>query len=626
MSWEAAVFLLLGVTLIAAVVWYERAQPPAQVVALVAALAALAVVGRVALSPVPNVVPTTDIALISGYTLGGAPGFAVGALAALVSNFWLGQGPWTPWQMAGWGLAGTLGALLAVLTGRRMGRLGLAVACGIAGLAYGALLDFSLMVTYGGEQSLERFLALSARGLPFNLAHAAGNVALALVAGPALVRMLLRYRGRFEFAWRAPARRRATRGALAGAGCALAAVAVAGGLAGGQPAAAAGSADAVKWLRSAQNEDGGFAAEPGGDSSPEMTGWATLGLEAAGVDPRAVSRGGGATPIAYLKRTVGEITSTGDLERTILVLSAANLDPRRFKGQDLVARLLRGREGDGSWGGEVNATAFGVLALRAAGESAGGRSARWLRRAANDDGGWGFVPGTTSDPDSTGAALQALAATGGSRGAIRDGVAWLRSAQREGGGFALLGGPVNAQSTAWAVQGLVAAGVSPRGVRRGGDSPTDYLASVQAADGHYRYSRSLDQTPVWVTGQALQAASGQALPLRRVAAAKLQPSRKGAAGATAGAPVAGAQGSTVGGAGAAPGPGGTSRGNGKGQPPLPKPAPVSPEAEIPVELDPASGVQPAGADDSPLPEIAAGTVALLALIGGPWLLRRQRAG
>ena len=57
------------------------------------------------------------------------------------------------------------------------------------------------MVTYGGEQSLDRFLALSARGIPFNIAHAAGNVALALVAGPAIVRMLIRYRRRFEFAW-----------------------------------------------------------------------------------------------------------------------------------------------------------------------------------------------------------------------------------------------------------------------------------------------------------------------------------------------------------------------------------------------------------------------------------------
>ena len=144
------------------------------------------------LAPVPNVVATTDIALITGYALGGAPGFAVGALAAPISNIWLGQGPWTAWQMAGWGLAGLAGAWLALAGGRRreLGRLGLACACAAAGFAYGALLDLSVMVTYGGEQSLDRYLALSARGLPFNVAHAAGNFAIALAAGPALVRML----------------------------------------------------------------------------------------------------------------------------------------------------------------------------------------------------------------------------------------------------------------------------------------------------------------------------------------------------------------------------------------------------------------------------------------------------
>ena len=70
------------------------------------------------------------------------------------------------------------------------------------------------MVTYGGEQSLDRYLALSARGIPFNVAHAAGNFAIALAAGPALVRMISRYRTRLEFTWR-PAG--APLGAVAGA-------------------------------------------------------------------------------------------------------------------------------------------------------------------------------------------------------------------------------------------------------------------------------------------------------------------------------------------------------------------------------------------------------------------------
>ena len=520
MSWEAGVMAMLGLTLLGGFAWYERSRPPSQIVALVAALAAISVAGRVAFSPIPNVVPTTDITLIAGFALGPAPGFAVGALSGLVSNFWLGQGPWTPWQMAGWGLTGILGAAVAVASGQRIGRFPLALICAFTGFAYGALLDFSLMVTYGGEQSLGRFLALSARGLPFNIAHAAGNAALALVAGPAMTRMLLRYRHRFEFAWRKDAAAPSARagGIAAGAACVIGALLIATPvLAGGERARASGdgSAAAVSWLRGAQNGDGGFGFARGETSSPAMTGWAALGLEAAGVNPLDVDRGD-ATPITYLAGTAGEISTTGDIERTILLLRGAGLDPRRFQGHDLVRRLLARRGGDGSWAQQVNPTAFGILALSAAGSASGNaRSAAWLRDNQNQDGGWGFAAKAASDPDSTGAALQALAASG-SRAGTSSGVNYLRGVQRSGGGFALAGGPVNAQSTAWAAQGLASAGLSPASVRSGGRSALDYLASDQARDGHYRYSSSTDQTPVWVTGQALLAVNGRPFPLAPV--------------------------------------------------------------------------------------------------------------
>ena len=110
--------------------WYERAHPTARVLALVATLAALAALGRIAFAPLPNVKPTTDIVLIAGYVLGGAPGFVVGAVAALASNLFFGQGPWTPWQMAGWGGVGLGGAGLARVAGRELGRVPLAAACG----------------------------------------------------------------------------------------------------------------------------------------------------------------------------------------------------------------------------------------------------------------------------------------------------------------------------------------------------------------------------------------------------------------------------------------------------------------------------------------------------------------
>jgi prenyltransferase beta subunit len=521
-TWTIAVYALLAVVLVGGLAWYERSRPPARMVALVAALAALAVAGRLAFAPIPNVVATTDIVLITGYAVGAAPGFAVGALAAVVSNLWLGQGPWTPWQMGGWGLVGLGGAALAVATRRRVGRGGLAAACGLAGLAYGALLDLSVMVTYGGEQSLDRYLAISTRGVPFNIAHAVGNVALALAAGPALVRMISRYRSRFEFTWRqAPARSQGRRmpgdgrASARGVVLPLLALVLAGSLALPVQARAGGPASARQWLERAQNRDGGFGASAGSASSAAITGWAVLGLESAGRNPLDVRRAG-PSPIGYLRSQASDLRSTGDLERTTLALEGAGVSPRRFGGRDLVAELRKRRSRSGSFEGEVNLTAFGILALRAAGASASAlaRPATWLRNAQNDDGGWGFQPRAGSDPDSTGAALQGLAAAGARGRTTRRGATYLRRAQRADGGFALgEGGPTNSQSTAWAVQGLIAAGTSPGAVRTKGRSPFDYLANRQAGDGHYRYSASSDQTPVWVTGQALLAVNRKAFPL-----------------------------------------------------------------------------------------------------------------
>ena len=521
MSWQLTAFALLALVVVGGVVWYERSRPPSRTVALVAALAALAVAGRLVLAPIPNVVATTDIALITGFALGGAPGFAVGALAAPVSNLWLGQGPWTPWQMAGWGLCGLAGAALARLSGRRLGRFGLAVACAGAGFAYGALLDLSTMVTYGGEQSLDRYLALSARGIPFNVAHATGNFVLALAAGPALVRMISRYRERLEFTWtHSPAA--PGRAALV---LLLALALVAGSAAdprsrdlaaASEPAAAAAPSQARRWLERVQNGDGGYGASPSSASNAGMTAWAMLGLEASGRNPLDV---GGHTPVDYLRAHASGIRSATDLERTILALAGAGVSPYDFGSRNLVAELRAARDGNGSFSGQVNITAFAVFALRSASAPAAelARSASWLQRAQNRDGGWGFRPDAASDADSTGAVLQALAAAGRRGSATADGVRYLRRAQLSDGGFPLAsGGASNSQSTAWAVQGAVGAGTDPASIQSSGHSPLDYLAAQQASDGHYRYSQATDQTPVWVTAQALLAVNRRAFPLGRV--------------------------------------------------------------------------------------------------------------
>ena len=202
MTWILASLLLLGAVLVTGIAWFERTHPSTRVIALVAALAALAALGRVAFAPLPNVKPTTDIVLIAGLVLGGAPGFMVGAVAALASNLFFGQGPWTPWQMAAWGAIGVAGALLArAARGREIGRGTLAIVCGLAGLAFGAVMNLHMWILYSGDHSLAQLGAYFATSLPFDLAHAVGSVVFCLAFGPALVRALRRYRTRFEIVW-----------------------------------------------------------------------------------------------------------------------------------------------------------------------------------------------------------------------------------------------------------------------------------------------------------------------------------------------------------------------------------------------------------------------------------------
>ena len=513
MSWEAASLVVLAVGLAGGFAWYERSRPSARILALVASLSALAVVGRLAFAPIPNVKPTTDIVLLAGFALGAAPGFAVGATAAVASNFFLGQGPWTPWQMAAWGAVGIAGALLARATrGRELGRWPLALACGAAGAGFGAVLDAYLW-TLSGEGGFASYVAISGTSLPYNLAHVIGNITFCLLLGPAFVRALRRYRERFEFSWPA------AQSAPAPIVCLVAALAVASGLTFAEPAPAASpSARAVAYLERAQNVDGGFGGSRGQGSTPLFTGWSALGLASAGRSPADVRRRKRSV-IDYIRAGSSSLNDVGELERTILVLRASGLSARSFHGRDLVAELVRRRSSNGAFGGRINHTAFGVMALRAVRQGARSPrvrgSLRWLSRQQNGDGGWGFAPRAQSDVDDTAAALEALGSAGRGRGATaRRAVGFLRRAQHRDGGFGLYPAAAsNAQSTAWAVQGLVAARRNPIRFRRGGRGPLAYLRSLQASDGSVRYSRTSAQTPVWVTAQALAAFERQPFPL-----------------------------------------------------------------------------------------------------------------
>jgi energy-coupling factor transport system substrate-specific component len=192
--------LLAGIAvLVAGAAWLEGGPSSVRDLTLVATLGGLAAAGRVLFAPVPGVQPVTVIVVATGVALGPRRGFAVGALAALASNFFLGQGPHTPWQMLAWGGCG-LAAGLARDALRS--RLAFTAACFLLGFAYGTLMD--VWHWYGFLPHTGAALAVVlGTGFAFNAAHAIGNLVIALAAGPELRRALERYRTRLrsEILW-----------------------------------------------------------------------------------------------------------------------------------------------------------------------------------------------------------------------------------------------------------------------------------------------------------------------------------------------------------------------------------------------------------------------------------------
>jgi energy-coupling factor transport system substrate-specific component len=324
-TWQLGSFAILGLALAGGFAWYERAKPDARIIALVATLAAFGALGRIAFAAVPNVKPTTVIVLISGYALGGAPGYVVGAVAAVTSNFFFGQGPWTPWQMAAWGVTGVLGAGLALATRDRISRWPLALVCAAAGFAFAAVQDIGDWVTYS-DHSLRQLGVYVGSGIGFDVIDAVGCVVFALAFGPWLLRSIQRFARRLTVTW-GPAGTAALPALLLVAllGCAQARAA---------PTPAG-------YLRAAQNHDGGFGGSRGQPSSELFSGWAALGLAAIGNNPADVANGG-TSLLAYVEAHPGG--DPGSVERTMLVAGAAGVTATDFGGH-AASRLEDGRLG-----------------------------------------------------------------------------------------------------------------------------------------------------------------------------------------------------------------------------------------------------------------------------------------
>lgn len=168
-------FVMLFVAMFPFFARFERKQMGARGIVLIAILAAFAAVSRVPFAVLPSVQPTTFVVIMTAIVFGAESGFMVGAIAALVSNLFLGQGPWTPWQMFAWGMVGLSAGLFKdwLLSRPKLFLLPFGF---IWGFLFGWIMDMWYIIGFMGDISWGKVLSAISSSLYFDLAHALSNV------------------------------------------------------------------------------------------------------------------------------------------------------------------------------------------------------------------------------------------------------------------------------------------------------------------------------------------------------------------------------------------------------------------------------------------------------------------
>lgn len=173
---------------------FEDRKPKVRDIVTLAVMCALAVTGRTAFFMLPNFTPVMAIVIIAGVAFGCEGGFITGAMTMFVSNFIMGQGPWTPWQMFAMGLVGFLAGLFfagSSVRTRNMTKLGLCIfGALICIVVYGGIMNPASVIMWQPNVNFSMIMASYVTGFPFDLAQATATViALWLVARPFLEKL-----------------------------------------------------------------------------------------------------------------------------------------------------------------------------------------------------------------------------------------------------------------------------------------------------------------------------------------------------------------------------------------------------------------------------------------------------
>ena len=170
----------------------ERKKTGTRKLVLVSVMTALCLVGRL----IPVLKPVTALIILTALYLGKEAGFLTGALSALLSDFYFGQGPWTSFQMLAWGMTGFLAGFFAEPLKHH--KLLLYVFGAVSGILFSFIMDIWTVLSIQDDFSFPLYLAKIISAVPYTVSYVISNVLYLVLFRDSVGKKLERIQRKFD--------------------------------------------------------------------------------------------------------------------------------------------------------------------------------------------------------------------------------------------------------------------------------------------------------------------------------------------------------------------------------------------------------------------------------------------
>ncbi len=182
--------------------YFEKSRFSSKEISIIVVLAAIASLGRIPFVVIPSAQPTTFMVIVSGFVFGSTAGFLVGIVATVVSNIFLGQGPWTIFQMLAWGMCGISAGLLGKFCPKANKFIFIIFGI-IWGYLFGWIMNLWYWYSFVYPLTFKSWILVNITSFWFDTIHAITNCLFLLIMGSEFIQILNRFKRKLHFSYKA---------------------------------------------------------------------------------------------------------------------------------------------------------------------------------------------------------------------------------------------------------------------------------------------------------------------------------------------------------------------------------------------------------------------------------------